>query len=168
MLQFSKGEKEFILRYLTSSDVDKYLIFFNDLSEESIRCRFGYLISRLSESDAEERICGNTDVDKAIAIFDERQNRILAIGRVYLDPKTNSAEIAFVVSESMRRMGLGRFLLLQLIQIAEEEKCLSISAFIATSNAPVIELLKSVGFMIASPNPDNELELILELIRDQA
>ena len=163
MLKFSLEKHEFILRHLSQTDTEKYLVFFNELSEESIRCRFGYLLSELTESAAKQRTNGNTESEKAVAIFDGHQNRIVAIGRCYLDDKTADAEIALIVSETMRRLGLGRFLLDQLIKIAQEEKSRSISAFLATKNAPIIKLLQSAGFLLESTRHGDDLKLVLKI-----
>ena len=118
--EFSLKEQRFVLRSLGQADVDKYLVFFNALSEESIRCRFGHLLASLSASAAKQRTNGNTEGEKTVAIFDQPQERIIAVGRCYLDGKTREAEIALVVADAMRRLGLARFLLRQLIQFAQD------------------------------------------------
>ena len=162
MLKFLLNGEKFVLRSLREADVEKYLIFFNELNEESIRCRFGYLISKLTESAAKQRMDGKTENEEAIAIFDGSQDRIFAIGRCYLDNKTMDAEIALVVSESMRRLGLGRVLLDQLINIAREGRSRSVSAFLATKNAPVVKLLQSAGFVLQSADDGGDLKLVLK------
>ena len=118
---------------------------------------------RTDKISSQTRTNGNTESEKAVAIFDGHQNRIVAIGRCYLDDKTADAEIALVVSETMRRLGLGRFLLDQLIKIAQEEKSRSISAFLATKNAPVIKLLQSAGFVMQPANHGDDLRLVLKI-----
>lgn len=118
---------------------------------------------RTDKISSQTRTNGNTESEKAVAIFDGHQNRIVAIGRCYLDAKTADAEIALVVSETMRRLGLGRFLLDQLIKIAQEEKSRSISAFLATKNAPIIKLLQSAGFVMQPANHGDDLRLVLKI-----
>ena len=164
MLKFSLEGRRFVLRYLRPADVEKYLIFFNELSEQTIRCRFGYLLASLTESAAKQRTNVNTDNEKAVAIFDPDQDRIIAIGRCYLDFQTLDSEIALVVSETMRGFGLGRILLNQLVQIAREEKSKTISAFIATHNTPVIQLLQSTGFMFQAAIDGDDSRLVLKIL----
>lgn len=163
MLKFSLEGRRFVLRYLRPADVEKYLIFFNELSEQTIRCRFGYLLARLTESAAMQRTNGNTDSEKAVAIFDPDQSRIIAIGRCYLDCQTGDSEIALVVSETMRGLGLGRILLNQLVQVARDEKSERINAYIATHNAPVIQLLQSAGFVFQAAIDGDDLRLVLKI-----
>ncbi len=163
MQKFSLKGREFILLDLRLADVDKYMIFFNELSEESVRCRFGHLLAKLTKSAAEQRTRGDAESEKAVAVFDGQQDRIVAIGRCSLDAKAEDAEVALVVSETMRRLGLGRFLLHQLIRIAQNENSRSISAFIATKNAPVIKLLQSAGFVMQPANHGDDLRLVLKI-----
>lgn len=163
MLEFSLKGHRFVLRHLREADSEKYLAFFNALNEESIRCRFGYLLSELTEAAAKRRTAGKTEGERALAIFDGPQERIVAVGRCYLDGGTADAEIALVVSEPMRRLGLGRFLLDQLIGIARDEKSESVSAFLATKNAPVVKLLRSAGFAPGSANLGDDLKLVLTI-----
>jgi RimJ/RimL family protein N-acetyltransferase len=160
MLSFSLKGHDLVMRELQRDDVDKCLEFFNSLSEESIRCRFGHLLAKLTRSTAKQRTATGED-EKAIAIFDHQQTRIVAIGRCYFGPQANTSEIALVVSESHRRCGLGRFILDQLIRIARDRSSGSIHAFIATQNAPVIKLLKSAGFLARSATDENDVELVL-------
>lgn len=164
MLKFSLAGHEFVLRDLGRSDVKKYLVFFNALSEESVRCRFGHLLAKLSEAAAQQRTQENTEDEKAVAIFDAAQERIVAIGRCYLDGNAKEAEIALVVAEDQRRLGLGRWLLGQLINIARQANSRSISAFIATQNAPVVRLLLSARFVVQPSNQGEDLELTLRLL----
>ncbi|MGC3989421.1 MAG: GNAT family N-acetyltransferase [Chthoniobacteraceae bacterium] len=156
-------DQKFELRFLEPADVEAYVAFFNGLNQESIRCRFGHLIANLTPSTARPRTEGNTAEAKAIAIFADHQDRIVAIGRCFLDATVAEAEVAIVVAESMRRLGLGRILLHELLAIAEREGSKTVSAYIATENAPVIKLLQSVGFKAEPANDDEDLKLILHL-----
>lgn len=162
MTQLSLEGQSFILRPLVQDDAAKYQAFFNDLSEESVRCRFGHLLAKLTEVEAARRTDGNTDGETALAILDEQQQRIVAIGRCYLDGYGAQAEVALVVAESLRRLGLGRVLLHQLIQVARSEGSRSISAYIATQNAPVLRLLQSTGFVLQPAKSGDDLKLVLD------
>ena len=46
---------------------------------------------------------------------------IIAVGRYYLDPKTNRAEVAFVVRDAWQNRGIGTFLLKHLANIAKRK-----------------------------------------------
>ncbi|MBE7156863.1 MAG: GNAT family N-acetyltransferase [Rhodospirillales bacterium] len=163
MMPFSLEDQSFVLRPLVQADVAKYQVFFNDLSVESVRCRFGHLLAKLTETEAARRTDGNTDGETAVAILDEPQQRIVAVGRCYLDGHGAQAEVALVVAEPLRRLGLGRVLLAQLIEVARNQKARSISAYIATQNAPVLRLLQSAGFVRQSAGHEDDLKLVLNV-----
>lgn len=166
MLKFTLKGYEFILRDLARADSEKYLIFFNGLSDESIRCRFGHVIAKLTEPEAKKRTQSSLENDRALAIFDAECSQIVAIGRCYFDTQTKDSEVALVVSEEVRRLGLGRLLLQHLIKIAINESSSSIHAYITTRNAPVVALLRSVGFVGQSVDENGDLQLTLKVSSD--
>jgi GNAT superfamily N-acetyltransferase len=53
---------------------------------------------------------------------------IIAVGRYYLDPRTNRAEVAFVVRDDWQGRGIGKFLFRHLTNIAKRH---GISGFTA-------------------------------------
>lgn len=163
MLKFSLEGRPFVLRSLVQTDVDKYRLFFNELSEESIRCRFGHLLAKLTGDEAAQRTKRTSEGEMALVILDGQQDQIVAVGRCYSDRPTAKAEIALVVSESMRRLGLGRFLLAQLIQIARDEKTRLIEAFISTQNTPILRLLQSAGFLLQPVKNGDDQKLVLDV-----
>jgi RimJ/RimL family protein N-acetyltransferase len=59
---------------------------------------------------------------------------ILAIGSYYLDPKTNLAEVAFVVHDKWQNQGIGTFLLQQLIRIARRNGIRGFTAEVLSEN----------------------------------
>ncbi|MBN2508502.1 MAG: GNAT family N-acetyltransferase [Verrucomicrobia bacterium] len=59
---------------------------------------------------------------------------ILAIGSYYLDPKTNLAEVAFVVHDHWQNQGIGTFLLTQLIRIARRNGIRGFTAEVLAEN----------------------------------
>lgn len=165
MIGFTLKGQDFAMRDLRVADAGKYTELFNGLSEESICCRFGNQLAKLSTKDAEQRIL-KVHNERAIAVFDASHSKIVAVARCCLVPATDESEEAIVVAEPNRRSGLARFLLEQLIAEARKFRCKSVSAYIATRNAPVIKLLISAGFHIV-PHPDNDdLKLTLQLNTD--
>ncbi|MCS7336749.1 MAG: GNAT family N-acetyltransferase [Verrucomicrobiae bacterium] len=59
---------------------------------------------------------------------------IIALGNYYLDPKTNRAEVAFVVHDKWQRKGIGTFLLQQLIRIARRNGIRGFTAEVLAEN----------------------------------
>jgi len=59
---------------------------------------------------------------------------VIALGNYYLDPKSNRAEVAFVVHDQWQRKGIGTFLLRQLIRIARRNGIRGFTAEVLTEN----------------------------------
>ncbi|MCU0784351.1 MAG: GNAT family N-acetyltransferase [Verrucomicrobia bacterium] len=59
---------------------------------------------------------------------------VIALGNYYLDPKSNRAEVAFVVHDQWQRRGIGTFLLRQLIRIARRNGIRGFTAEVLTEN----------------------------------
>ncbi len=59
---------------------------------------------------------------------------IIALGNYYLDPKTNRAEVAFVVHDKWQRKGIGTFMLQQLIRIARRNGIRGFTAEVLAEN----------------------------------
>lgn len=83
----------------------------------------------------------------------------------FFEAQTKDSEIALVVSEKVRRLGLGRVLLKQLIQLAKDGASKTVRAYVATRNAPVITLLRSEGFDGQAVDAAGDLELTFDLTR---
>lgn len=164
---FFIGSRPFVLRQLRIEDLSAYLTFFNSLDAQSIHCRFGYMISALTEDEAALRIPADAVSNPVTAIFDAHDTKILAIGRLQTDTTQQTAEIAVVVTPTMRRQGLASRLLDALIAHAQLLGLSLITAYIVTQNAPVIDLLTRFGFIadepITSSQEDSELKLSLNL-----
>jgi hypothetical protein len=69
----------------------------------------------MSQQRAYELVSVDQNRDLALAVFerDGPDDLIHAVGRYYLDKNGRSAEMAFVVGESKRRVGMARTLLMK-------------------------------------------------------
>lgn len=140
-------------------------------SEHTIRMRFFSLIKTHSR-DSLIRLC-HLDYDREMALAAVEKTtegpRFLGVSRYSLDPETGSAEFALVVVDSHQKQGLGRHLLIRLIEIARQRGVKRLVGEVLNENTPMLSLTASLGF---SPprtiaNHINNNVVVVELELDQ-
>jgi acyl-CoA hydrolase/GNAT superfamily N-acetyltransferase len=103
---------------------------FYALSQETIYYRFMKELKQIPFKQIQDfvYIDHRHDVAVVATLPEAHGEDIIAIGRYYLNPKTNKAEVAFVVHDKWQNRGIGSFLLKFLTQIAKRN---GISGFTA-------------------------------------
>ena len=145
-LQLRDG-REYILRPLGPADDRRLQEFFYSHTEETIVRRYGFTVTRMSRERAFELVGVDQTKDLALAIVELQGPRqvIHAVGRYYLDKDGRSAEMAFVVSENKRRLGMARTLLERLLEIARERDLDFLWAQVDRDNSPMLALFRAYG-----------------------
>jgi len=75
---------------------------------------------------------------------------ILAVGRYYLDPTTNRAEVAFLVDDAWQNRGIGSFLLRHLITIAKRNGIAGFTAEVLRDNKAMQNVFQKSGCTVRS------------------
>ncbi|WP_425499850.1 GNAT family N-acetyltransferase [Cerasicoccus fimbriatus] len=137
-------DKDYVLRPLHPSDERNLQEFFYSHTAETIQKRYGYSVQRMSRERASELVGVNQEQDLALGVFERRgpRQRLRAVGRYYLEEDESSAEVAFVVDETMRRHGLGSLLLKRMMSIAHRRGLQCLWALVAPDNIPMLRLFE--------------------------
>ncbi len=154
--------QSYFLRALHPDDEELLQAFFTSHTEETIHERYGYLITTMTWDRAHEMVAVDQMRDPALAIVEvttRGEETIHAVGRYYWNEKANSAEMAFVVRESKRRLGMAGLLLETLTEIARQRGIAKLWAMVLPANSAMLSALKKEGFYVTSREPD---EVILE------
>ena len=108
-------------RPIHPTDEPKMRQLFYDLSQQTIYYRFMRYLKSMPRKQLEDFIYVDHRDEVAIVgtIPDPSGDEIVAVGRYYLDPKTNQAEVAFTVHDDWQRRRIGSFLFKHLIQLAK-------------------------------------------------
>jgi acetyltransferase len=126
------------------------------LSPESSRFRFFYIIKDISH-EMLSRFC-NIDYSREIAIIAESttggKRRNVGVGRLVIQPGTQSGEFATLVADDFQGVGLGHKLTDMLIGIAQEKGLTGLYGVILKDNPRMIGLARSLGFKIESADAD--------------
>jgi len=117
-------------RPIHPTDISLMKDLFYDLSQQTVYYRFMKEMSHIPYKQIQDFVYVDHRNEVAIVgtLPEAHGEDIIAIGRYYLDPKTNRAEVAFIVRDQWQNRHIGTFLLKYLINIARRH---GISGFTA-------------------------------------
>jgi hypothetical protein len=141
-----RGEA-YTLRPLHPSDIRRLQEFFYSHTMETIQMRYGHAVTRMSRERAYDLVNVDQSRDLALAILETQGPRqiIHAVGRYFVDKNGTSAEVAFVVRETKRRLGMTSTLLLSLVGVARKRGLTSFWGRVRKDNLPMLALFKRFG-----------------------
>lgn len=157
-LRVKFGEGDYLVRALEAGDMRTLQEFFYSHNEETIRMRYGYPRKWMNDEDAYKLVTVDQEKDPALGIFQEVEGKqeLRAIGRYYLDQGGKRAEIAFVVHEDTRHIGMAGFLIARLAEIAEPRGITEFWASVLPDNRTMAGLFVAVGGKAAKAALDEE------------
>jgi acetyltransferase len=138
------------IRPIRPEDADNEREFVNSLSAEAKYLRFMSTLKQLTPA----MLARFTQVDYdremalvALAHNDAREVQI-AVARYVINPDWQSCEFAIVVSQDWQGHGLGRHLMLSLIDIAKARGLRIMLGQILAANVRMLGLARALGFVI--------------------
>jgi acyl-CoA hydrolase/GNAT superfamily N-acetyltransferase len=125
---------------------------FYSLSQETVYYRYMTHLTRISHRQIHNFVYIDHRQDVAIvgAVPEAAGEQIIAIGRYYLDPKTNLAEVAFVVRDQWQNKGIGKFMLSYLVNIARRNGIRGFTAEVLRDNKSMQAVFNKSGLKIKS------------------
>jgi acetyltransferase len=158
--------REVLVRPIRPEDEPLIVALHAGHSEHTIRMRFFSMVKTLSR-DSLIRLC-HLDYDREMALTavlrENSEPRLLGVARYYLNPETGIAEFAVVISDAYQRQGLGRHLMQRLIDIARERGVRRLVGQVLIENAPMLHLMRSLGFSPPIPVDNQVVRVELSLI----
>ena len=137
----SFGGQPYVVRPLGPADEGRLISFFNSHTGETIRQRYGYRIAEMTHERAQRLVGVDQSRDVALGVFEQAtdgEDVLHAVGRYLLDATGKSAEMAFVVREPKRGLGICTALVRRLLQIARARGMSYLFAQVQADNAPMI------------------------------
>ncbi|HEX2855327.1 MAG TPA: GNAT family N-acetyltransferase [Opitutaceae bacterium] len=158
------GAHRTVLRWLGPDDAPRLLEFFKSHTPDTIRNRYGYLFTDMSSDRAARLVNVDQLSDAALGVFeDDWHARLVAIGRYCLAEDKSSAELAFVVREDRRNLGIASTLIGALIAIAREREVPRLTAQIQSDNGPMLAIFRQAGATFASIPGSGATEAVISL-----
>lgn len=142
----ARGEVTVHFRAATIDDEQKLRDFFASHTEETIYLRYGMMQREMTHERALQllQLDGHTELALVGLIGTGETERIVAIGRYALDEPTGLAEVAFVVHESYRGMGVATHILRCLVDIIRAKNFSGVTAQVLSRNTPMLGAFRDV------------------------
>ncbi len=123
-----------------------------DLSRETIYYRFMSQMRRFSSRQIQDFVFIDHRRDVAVVgtIPEAHGEKIIAVGRYYLNEKTNKAEVAFVIRDGWQGLGIGSFLFRHLITIAKRNGIAGFTAEVLRDNYKMQAIFNRSGYKVHS------------------
>ncbi len=120
------------------------------LSEESVRTR--YMTRTMTFPHRDIQHLTNIDYKNDLAIVGVvpgvSGEEIVAISQYFLDPKTQAAEVAFLVQDEWQQKGMGTFLLDYITKIAKQRGVQRFYAKVQPNNKPMLAIFHNSGYKV--------------------
>lgn len=128
------------------TDVPRMRDLFYALSQETVYRRFLSYVERFGQKQIQDFVYVDHRNEVAIVgtVPEAHGEDIIAVGRYYLDPKSNRAEVALVVHDRWQRKGIGTFLLKYLTAIARRHGIGGFTAEVLHRNRAMQAVLNKV------------------------
>jgi len=141
---------EIFFRPVKPSDEAALAEMLYSLSEDSVHKRYFSYTVNFPHRDVQQLT--NVDYKQNIAIVGVipgvSDDEIVAIAQYFLEPKTLSAEVAFIVQDEWQQKGMGTFLLDYITQIAKQRGVKRFYAKVLPSNKAMLAVFHSSGYKV--------------------
>jgi len=134
------------------------------LSEKSVYTRFMSNMRWVSKKQVQDFVyIDHRDEIEIVGCLPESDgDKIIAMGGYYLNPKTNRAEVAFVVQDEWQQKGIGSFLFKYLGMIARMNGIAGFTAEVLVQNAAMQAVFNSSGLKTTTKRENNVVCFTME------
>ena len=139
-------------RPIHPTDETKMKDLFYALSQQTVYYRFMKDMKRIPQKQVQDFVYVDHRNEVAIVgtLTEAHGEEIIAIGRYYLDQKTNMAEVAFMVKDQWQHQGAGTFLLKYLTTIAKRNGISGFTAEVLRENKPMQKIFQNYDCLLNS------------------
>jgi acyl-CoA hydrolase len=122
------------------------------LSEESVRKRYMTRTKTFPHRDIQQltNIDYNNDLAIVGVVPGVSGDEVVAIGQYFVDPKTQAAEVAFLVQDEWQQKGMGTFLLEYITQIAKQRGVKHFYGKVLPSNKMMLTIFNNSGYEVST------------------
>jgi RimJ/RimL family protein N-acetyltransferase len=140
---------------------------FYSLSDATVYKRWHHSLKQLPHRDILRLLEVDYAQNMAVVIEaepDEKESKIVGVGRYHTDPATNYAETAFVIRDDFQGHGLGTELLRHLIDIARQNGITGFTAEVLAQNRAMRDVFHKSGLEVQSTLSGGAYSLRMDLL----
>jgi acyl-CoA hydrolase/RimJ/RimL family protein N-acetyltransferase len=141
---------EIFFRPIKPTDEPSLAEMLYSLSEESVRTRYMTRTKAFPHRDVQQLT--NIDYKNDMAIVGVvpgvSGDEIVSVGQYFLDPKTQAAEVAFVVQDEWQQKGMGTYLLDYVTRIARQRGVKRFYAKVLPNNKAMLAIFQNCGYKV--------------------
>lgn len=127
------------------------------LSQQTFYYRFMKKVQKIPHRQIRDFVYIDHRKDVAIAgiLPEAHGEEIIAVGRYYLDEKTNRAEVAFVIRDDWQNRHIGSFLFRHLVNLAKRNGISGFTAEVLRDNRRMLSIFNNCGYQVKSELNDD-------------
>lgn len=166
-----RNSREVLLRPIRPEDEPEHHVFISRLTPQDIRFRFFGQVRELPHSQMARLT--QIDYNREMAFIaagtdDQGQRETLGVVRTVTDPDNLRAEFAIVVRSDLKGQGLGKRLLVKMIDYCRARGTSEMIGQVLDDNHGMLGLAKSTGFEVHALEIDDAVEVRLVLNQPSA
>jgi acetyltransferase len=157
-----------IIRPIRPEDAEIEQAFVRSLSPEAKYLRFMSTLKELTPSMLARFTQVDYDREMALIAVDTSTGREVQIGvaRYVVNPDSESCEFAIVVSQDWQGHGLGRQLMLKLMDIARARGLKVMMGQILAANTRMLAMARALGFSVDNSEEDSGVKHVMLRLRE--
>ena len=161
-----KDGQQVLIRPIRSEDWSTQLAFDEALSPEDRYKRYFGEVPTLDEA----QLAKLTQIDYeremsliALSVAGDTSDQILAVANIYLEPDKSEAEFAIAVRSDLKSKGLGKQLMLQIIDYCRSQSVQNLTGMTMLTNQSMAILAKNLGFELTRDMEERVLLMTLNM-----
>jgi len=139
------------------------------LDRQSVQTRYFTYTMAFPHKDVQKLT--NIDYDNELAIVGvvpgPAGDNIVAIAQYFLDPKTQAAEVAFIVHDEWQAKGMGSFLLDHITQVAIQRGVKRFYAKVLPKNKPMLAIFQNSMHRVSTEFDGEVFSIVCDLAADE-
>jgi acyl-CoA hydrolase/RimJ/RimL family protein N-acetyltransferase len=139
-------------RPIHPTDMPRLKDLFYALSQETRYYRFMRPMKQIPQKQVQDFVYVDHRNEVAVVgvLPEVHGEDIVAVGRYYLDPRTNRAEVAFVVRDEWQGRGIGSFMLKHLVNLARRSGIAGFTAEVLADNRAMQAVFRNADIKVRS------------------